>query len=359
MVVKMKPESVPRIDLAPGYSISRVLLGFWQFSGGHGAVDEAGAHRTLQTMLEAGFTTFDCADIYTGVEELLGRFLEQRGALFRRGRPPGVQVHTKYVPDLEALPSLTHAYTDRVIERSLRRLKIERLDLVQFHWWDFDIPGYVEAAGRLVELQRAGKIRHIGVTNFDAVHLQELMDAGIPVISDQVQYSVLDRRPEKCLVPLALARGIGLLSYGTLAGGFISDRYLGRPAPRGALQNRSLIKYRLIIREFGGWDRFQRLLRTLKDIAGLYGVGIAEVAIRYVLQRPSVAGVIIGVRNDRHRDGLIRLSGFELLHEDIQRIEAALSHAAGPAGPVFGLERDRTGEHGRIMKYNLNRIPFP
>ncbi len=355
----MAPESVSRTELAPGYSISRVLLGFWQLSGGHGPVAEADAHRTIQTLLEAGFTTFDCADIYTGVEELLGRFLEHRRALIRCGGLPAVQIHTKYVPDLDALPSLTHDYTDRVIERSLRRLKIDRLDLVQFHWWDFDIPGYVEAAARLADLQRAGKIRHIGVTNFDAVHLHELLDAGIPVIADQVQYSVLDRRPEKSLVPLALDRDIGLLSYGTLAGGFISERYLGRPEPETASENRSLIKYRLIIREFGGWDLFQLLLRALKDIAERYGVGMAEVAIRYILQKPAVAGVIIGIRNDRHRDGLIRLGGFELQHEDIRQIEAVLSQAQGPAGPVFGLERNRNGEHGRIMKYNLNLIPFP
>jgi aryl-alcohol dehydrogenase-like predicted oxidoreductase len=140
----------------------------------------------MWAFVEAGITTFDCADIYTGVEELIGKFTKECKQ---------VQIHTKYVPDLDALPRLTKAYTEKIIDRSLIRLGVERLDMVQFHWWDYSIPYFVDTAFHLVDLQKAGKIRCIGVTNFDALHLRELLDAGIPVIANQVQYSVFDNRP--------------------------------------------------------------------------------------------------------------------------------------------------------------------
>ena len=177
----------PRIELQPGYSISRVIKGGWQLAGGHGAVDEKQAIRDMEAFVDAGITTFDCADIYTGVEELIGKFVKQNNQ---------VQIHTKYVPDLDELRGITKAYTQKIIDRSLVRLGVERLDLVQFHWWDYSVPRYVDAALHLVDLQKAGKIRHVGVTNFDGQRLRELINAGIPVVSNQVQYSVFDLRPE-------------------------------------------------------------------------------------------------------------------------------------------------------------------
>jgi aryl-alcohol dehydrogenase-like predicted oxidoreductase len=227
------------------------------------------------------------------------------------------------------------------------------LDLVQFHWWDFDIPGYVEAAHHLVDLQKAGKIHHIGVTNFDAEHLTELLDAGVPVVSNQVQYSLLDSRPERAMADLSQKHGFKLLCYGTLAGGFLTDRWLHKELPSKGLENRSLIKYRLIVDEFGGQGLFQELLDVIAGIADRRSVSIADVAIRYVLQKPSVGGVIIGARNSRHLSRLINVFRSGLANEDLEEIEEVVFRAAGPVGPVFGLERERQGPHGRIMKYNL------
>jgi aryl-alcohol dehydrogenase-like predicted oxidoreductase len=348
--------AVPRVDLAPGYTISRVIKGCWQLAGGHGRVDKAQALGDMRRFVEAGVTTFDCADIYTGVEELIGLFLRECRADFRSGALPPVQVHTKFVPDLSELPSLTKGRVGEIVDRSLRRLGVERLDLVQFHWWDFSIPGYVEAASHLEALRDAGKIRHVGLTNFDAARLREVLDAGIPVISDQVQYSVLDRRPEEDLAGLAEDRGVRLLAYGTAAGGLLSDRYLGAPDPASApLENRSLVKYRLIVEEWGGWELFQELLGTLKRVAERHGVGITEAAIRHILQKPAVAAVIVGARDSRHLDRLLRLASFRLDDADSQAIALIQARAAGPRGPVYALERDREGPHGRIMKYDLNR----
>jgi len=319
--------SIQQIELRPGYSISRVLKGGWHLAGGHGAIDARQAIDDMRAFIEAGITTFDCADIYTGVEELIGRFLREYREALASGALSSVQVHTKYVPDYDALPTLQKQDTERIIDRSLRRLGLERLDLVQFHWWDFSIPGYVEAALHLADLQQAGKIRYVGVTNFDAVHLKELLDAGVPVVSNQVQYSVLDRRPAAELTRLAEIHDISLLCYGAIAGGFLSDRYLDAPEPVGPLENRSLVKYRLII---------------------------AEVVARYVLQQPHVAGVIVGARNRKHLAGLQALCRFQLDAEDLAVIAAMQARAAGPAGPVYALERDKNGKHGAIMRYNLS-----
>ncbi|NDF40033.1 MAG: aldo/keto reductase [Proteobacteria bacterium] len=160
---------IDRFDLAPGYSISRLLKGGWHLAGGHGTIDPAQAVADMATFVEAGITTFDCADIYTGVEELIGRFRAARPDLAGR-----VQVHTKFVPDLADLDRVDRGYVTRVIDRSLQRLGMDRLDIVQFHWWDYAVPGYVEAATVLEDLRRAGKIRLIGATNFDTPRLAEI-----------------------------------------------------------------------------------------------------------------------------------------------------------------------------------------
>jgi aryl-alcohol dehydrogenase-like predicted oxidoreductase len=342
------------MELRPGYGISRVIKGGWHLAGGHGRIDAREAIEDMRAFVESGITTFDCADIYTGVEELIGSFLRTYRGAFRSGALPPVQIHTKYVPDYDSLATVSAADTTRIIDRSLFRLGVERLDLVQFAWWDYSIPGYVETALHLAELQRQGKIRYIGITNFDGARTRELLDAGVDIVASQVQYSVLDRRPEADLRDLARSHGISLLCYGALAGGFLSDRYLAARDPSPPLENRSLVKYRLIIDEFGGYDRYQKLLQTLRAVASRHGVGIAEVAAGYVLQQPAVGGVIIGARNRAHLAGLSALDGFRLADADLAEIAGVLAGAKGPCGPVYGLERNKTGKHGVIMKYNLN-----
>ena len=347
--------AIERLELAPGYSISRVLKGGWHLAGGHGQIDAAQAIEDMKAFVEAGITTFDCADIYTGVEELIGLFLKQYKDVFRSGDLAPVQIHTKYVPDFDKLESLKKVDTEAIIDRSLERLGVEQLDLVQFHWWDFDRPGYVETALHLSELQEAGKIRHIGVTNFDGAHLLELIEAGVQLISNQVQYSILDRRPEEDLLSVQQQHGISYLCYGSMAGGFLTDRYLQHLDPLPPFENRSLTKYRLIIEENGDWPFFQSTLQLLRSIADKYEVGIAEVAAQWNLQSPMVAGVIIGARNQHHLEKLMKLTRFALQEDDLRAIRHQIKQAKGPHGPVFGLERDKIGKHGRIMKYNLNK----
>ena len=345
---------IPRIEIEPGYSISRIIKGGWHLAGGHGTVDKKQAIEDMRAFVEAGITTFDCADIYTGVEELIGNFISQYKEAFASGDLPPIQIHTKYVPDYDRLAALTKRDTLAVIDKSLVRLGVECLDMVQFAWWNYAIPGHLETALHLTELRKAGKIRYLAVTNVDAAHLRELLEAGVEVVANQVQYSVLDHRPEGELVKLAREHGVWILCYGVVAGGFLSDRYLGVPDPDTPLENRSLVKYRLIIDEFGGYDLFQKALHELKEIADKHNVSIAHVAMQYILQKPRVGGIIIGARNVDHLQSFQALHRLLLDDDDLQQIREVTATAQGPSGPVYELEGDKESKHGRIMRYNLN-----
>ena len=348
------PTPVPRVALAPGYTIPRIVTGGWQLAGGHGPVDRAAAIDGIRAFVDAGLTAFDCADIYTGVEALLGEGL---GAL-RRDRGPeaarGVQVHTKYVPDLDALPTLTPAQVQATIDRSLQRLGLEALDLVQFHWWDFDVPGWVDAARWLDDLRRAGKIRHIGVTNFDVAHLRPIVEAGVPVVSHQVQYSLLDQRPDGAMSDFCARHGIQLLCYGSIAGGFLADRWLDVAEP-AAFGNRSLIKYRLIVDECGGWPALQGRLVLLDAMARRRQASIAQLAAAWTLSRPQVAAAIVGARGPAHLAETCRIPDVAFDADELRAIDILLSQSPGPRGDVYELERIKGGKHAAIMKYNLNR----
>ena len=347
--------AVERRILRPGYEISRIIRGGWQLAGGHGSVDAAAAVADLVATAEAGITTFDCADIYTGVEELIGACRVEIARTNGAEALAKLRVHTKCVPDLDKLAGLKRAEVRAIVERSLRRLHAERLDLVQFHWWDYAVSGYLEAAHWLDELRWEGKIELLGGTNFDTAHTSELLAAGIPIASMQVQYSLLDDRPEHGLIELCGRHKVHLLCYGTVAGGFLSDRWLGQPEPKPPLANRSLTKYKLIVDDFGGWDLFQELLRTLRRIADEQATDIASIAGRYVLDQPAVAAVIVGATNRSHLTSNAAISTIELTTQDRDGIAAILGRRRGPAGDTFNLERDRSGPHGSIMKYNLNR----
>jgi aryl-alcohol dehydrogenase-like predicted oxidoreductase len=264
-------------------------------------------------------------------------------------------VHTKFVPDLDRLERTDGAAVEAIVDRSLRRLGQERLDLVQFHWWDCTVPRYVEVALELERLRRKGKIDRIGITNFGTREVRELLAAGVPLFSHQVQYSLLDDRPRHGMVELCRERGIGLLCYGTIAGGFLSERWLGVPAPEGPLANRSLVKYRLVIDEFGGWPLFQQLLQVLAAVASRHGCDVASVATRVILDRPGVAAAIVGATSTAHLAAHQRIGALALDEADRAAIEAVTAQRRGPSGDVYELERDRDGPHGRIMRYTLNR----
>lgn len=349
--------SVETTELRPGHRISRILKGGWQLAGDHGEVRRDEAVADMEAFLDAGITSFDCADIYKGVEEMIGTFIAD--VRNRRGAEVAdrVVVHTKLVPDLGRLSDIRPDEVEAIVDRSLQRLRIERIPLVQFFWWDMDLGNAVEALEVLKDCQRKGKIANLGTTNWDAPVMDCFIDAGFDVVSAQVQYSLLDRRPAGAFSDWGRRRDVQILCYGTLAGGFLTEGWLGRADPGFAFDNRSLVKYRLIIDEFGPWDLFQTLLQTLRTLGDRHGVSLSSVATRWVLDQPQVAGAIVGARYARHLPKTLEVFRFALDDADRAAIAAVLAQARGPNGPVYGLEGDRNGRHGRIMKYNLNTNP--
>jgi aryl-alcohol dehydrogenase-like predicted oxidoreductase len=346
---------IERIELAPGYSVCRIINGLWQLSHGHHS-KTLDKHRTIESLLrlvDAGFTTFDCADIYLGVEELLGSMMREVRRSHRD--PETIGIHTKYVPDRSALATLKRPDVAASIDASLTRLGVDRLDLVQFHWWNFDLPNYVEVAGWLTELGEEGKIRLLGTTNFNPSRLHDLVKAGIPVVTNQVQYSLLDRRPEGAMTTLCEEHGIQLLCYGVLAGGFLAERHLGVGEPEPPFENRSLAKYKLIIDEFGGWKLQQQMLETLQAIAIKHATTIAVIAARWVLDRDPVAAVMIGARSHAHIDDNLEVFDLRLDEKDRDQIDRVLARAEGPVGEPFDLEREPDDRHSQIMWTDLNR----
>ena len=346
--------SAERIELAGGFSISRIIKGGWQLSAGHSLGTGADPVEDMFAFADAGVTSFDCADIYTGVEEVIGKFLAARKE--RLGSHADIQVLTKFVPDYDALPTLNKAYVERIIDRSLKRLGVERLDMVQFSWWTYSVPGWVEAAHWLKELQQAGKIHLISGTNFNTASTREIVESGVPLATVQVQYSLLDNRPEKGLIELCEKHNMHLLCYGTVAGGFLSEQWLDEAVPLPPFDNRSQVKYKLMIEEFGSWSLFQELLRELKSIADKHRTSISNVASRYIIERRQVGAAIIGARTAVHLNENLRVFDFSLDAEDVRRIQAIIALRTGPAGDVFDLERIKEGPHGSIMRYNLNQL---
>ncbi|MBR0385440.1 MAG: aldo/keto reductase, partial [Erysipelotrichaceae bacterium] len=262
----MKAERYAFID---GYSISRVLNGCWQLSLGHslnGPLDYDDVNKACYRLRENGFTTFDCADIYTGAEEFIGSFISELKEN-RDFKEEDIQIHTKYVPDLEYLSKVDYEFTRSIIERSLKRLNKKQLDVVQFHWWDYEVDGMVKTASYLQQLKEEGLIGHVSVTNFDTAHLKMLVDAGIDITTCQAQYSFFDRRVEKGLQAYCLENDIPLICYGTLAGGFLSERYLGKEQGDIVPETRSQVKYLQVIEDSLGWQGYQGLLKLLKEIA--------------------------------------------------------------------------------------------
>ncbi|XP_031273053.1 uncharacterized protein LOC116131543 isoform X2 [Pistacia vera] len=277
--------------------ICKVVNGMWQTSGGWGRIDTDNAVDSMLHYANAGLTTFDMADIYGPAEDLYGIFINR----IRREGPPElldkVRGLTKWVPPPV---KMTSSYVRESIDVSRRRMDVASLDMLQFHWWDYSNPGYLDALKHLTDLKEEGKIKTVALTNFDTERLRIILENGIPVVSNQVQHSIVDVRPQQRMSELCQLTGVKLITYGTVMGGLLSEKFLDTnlaiPFAGPPLNTPSLQKYKRMVDAWGGWSKFQVLLQTLKKIATKHGVSIPVVAVRYILDQPAVAGSMVGVR---------------------------------------------------------------
>jgi aryl-alcohol dehydrogenase-like predicted oxidoreductase len=314
-----------RLQLTPDLAICRLLNGMWQVSVAHGRIDRDRAVEAMFRYHDTGFTTWDLADHYGPAEDLIGEFRRRFVARHGEEQLGEIQAFTKWVP----YPGpMTRVIVEQAVDVSLRRMGVNYLDLLQFHWWDYGDPRYLDALKRLADLREAGKIRHLALTNFDTEHLQTITEHGIPIVSNQVQYSLVDRRPAVQMAAYCANHDISLLTYGTVLGGLLSEKYLNQSEPvRGELATASLQKYKQMIDAWGGWVLFQKLLAALKPIADKHHVGIANVGMRYILDRQVVAGVIVGARLGiaEHIADNARTFDFGLDADDNTAIESVLA----------------------------------
>lgn len=369
-----------RTLLAPGLEISRVVTGLWQVADqerGGATLDAAVASRAMAPYADAGLTTFDMADHYGSAEVVAGTFAAGRD---------DIQLLTKWVP--EPGPA-TEAAVDAAVARALDRLRTDRIDLLQFHAWNYADPSWLDCLFMLAEHQAAGRIRHLGLTNCDAVHLDMVVRSGVPIVSNQVCFSLLDRRAAGAMTEVCRTHGVRLLAYGTLAGGFLSERWLGRAEPPiDESLTWSQMKYRRFIDQAGGWDRLQGLLRAVDGVAkrlsevatpsaanphvtsGLAiagaapsaGVSIANVACRYVLEQPAVAGIIVGARlgeagHIEDNLNVFRFSLDEAARHDLDAACAELDPIGGDCGDEYRRPPYLTASGD--LSHHLTTLPAP
>jgi aryl-alcohol dehydrogenase-like predicted oxidoreductase/enamine deaminase RidA (YjgF/YER057c/UK114 family) len=312
--------AVERRHLAPDLTISRVLTGLWQIAdmerdGRTLDLDRAAA--AMASYVAAGLTTFDMADHYGSAELVAG--------LYRAGAPDGAaQMLTKWVPKPGPV---TKADVRAAVERALTRLRADTVDLLQFHAWNYADPSWLETLFLLQDLHTEGLIRHLGLTNVDTAHLRVVIASGIPVVSNQVCFSLLDQRAARAMTDYCARHGVQLLAYGTVAGGWLTERWLGQPEPEWERSGTwSQMKYGRFMRTAGGWDALQRVLRAAASVAVRHGVSIANVASRFILEQPAVAGVIVGARlgEREHIADTLRLFSFSLTDADRAELRSAL-----------------------------------
>ncbi len=299
----------------------------WQVAGGHGQINHDSAISQMLDYNEKGFNTWDMADIYGPAESFYGDFRNEIEKKKGKNELEKIQGFTKFVPNPG---SMTRSIVEHYIDQSMKKMNVDVIDVIQFHWWDYNDANYIDALHELTNLRDNGKISHLALTNFDTERMQVMVDDGIQLVSNQVQYSIIDQRPNVKMASFCKNHDMKILAYGTLLGGLLTENYLGVPKPMQAdLDTYSLQKYMNMIDAWGGWNLFQELLVVLDDIAKKHNVQIANVGTRFILDRPAVAGTIIGSRLglSDHIEQNSKTFSLQLQNDDFEKIKSVTSKA--------------------------------
>ncbi|MCO5607300.1 hypothetical protein L7F22_061493 [Adiantum nelumboides] len=332
------PTSVGHVRFSDGSptEFSPYICGCYSLAGGHGYIYERDFTDAMELYARAGFSTFDTADIYGPSEGICGKFLANWKSM-KENSPNLSQVHifTKYVPNVFSNKP-NYAYVERSVRKSLNEIGVSKLDLVQLHWWDYSMRGMLDVALALTELREKGLITSIGTTNMSTEALSKIVDAGVPVVSNQVQFSLLDRRPLRQMLPYCKERDIKLFAYGPLTGGVLTNRYLSSQL---VLKTSSLRMYSRILKEAGGEKYWRKLLGVLSDVAKRKAVSIATISLRWVLQQGPFYPIVGMTSGDHYNDNLKAFS-VSLDEADLAQINEILQESKGPKGDCYELERN-------------------
>ena len=324
-----------KIELAKGLEISRVVTGLWQIADMEregNTLDPIATAKHMKPYLEAGLSSFDMADHYGSSEIIAGTF---KNSLEDKNK---VQLFTKWVPKPG---KISREDVHEAIQTALDRMQQSSIDLLQFHAWYYPDASWLDGLFHLKELQEEGLIKHLGVTNFDAAHLRIALASGIPIVSNQICNSLIDQRALGNMADVCKEYNVKLLTFGTLAGGFLTDKWLGKTEPSyEELTTWSQMKYKRFIDAAGGWEPYQNLLQTVKKIADKHDASIANISSRFILENPAVAAVIVGARlgESEHIQDNRKMLDLKLDVEDIEAIknaQADLKQIPGDCGDEY------------------------
>ena len=290
----MSAKKVETYKLAKGLEISRAITGLWQIADMEKDGNTLDPVRTAQFMApyaEAGLNTFDMADHYGSAEIIAGTFKKNQS------EGPKAKLLTKWVPKPGPV---TREQVREAVQARLDRLQTKKVDLLQYHAWKFSNPYWLDALIYLQELKEEGLIGAIGTTNFDTAHLRIAKSSGVDLVSNQISYSLVDRRGGGQMADFCAENGIAILAYGTLCGGFIDSA--------------------------GGWGKFQNLLEVLNKVGEETDRSISTVASKYQLGQKAVGAVIIGARlgENAHIEDALSLFTFDLTKEQRKEIKSAI-----------------------------------
>ncbi len=307
-----------------GLRVSALALGTMTFGGrGNfgktGNTDLAGARRLIDRALDAGVTLIDTADIYSQ------GLAEESGGEALQGRRERVLIATKVRFRMGDRPNdagLSRQHLIEACEASLRRLRTDRIELYQVHQWDGQTP-LEETLRALDDLQRAGKVRYVGASNYSGWHLMKALavsdrDRLVRFASQQIYYSLQGREAEYELVPIALDQGLGILVWSPLAGGLLSGKYRRDRKPSG--ESRQLTDWgEPPVRD---QEQLYDTVEALVAIAEARGVSAAQVALAWLLGRPAVAALIIGARTEAQLEDNLKAADLVLTAEERARLDA-------------------------------------
>jgi aryl-alcohol dehydrogenase-like predicted oxidoreductase len=309
-----------------GCAVSSLALGTMTFGS---ETDEAGSHAQLDRFVEAGGTLVDTADVYTRgtSEEIVGRWLAARPADVRER----VVLATKGRFPMGEGPNdlgLSRRHLSLALDASLRRLRVDAVDLYQVHSWDPWTP-LEETLRFLDDAVRAGKVRYVGLSNYTGWQVQKAADLAaargwVPPVTLQPQYSLLVREIEWEIVPACLENGLGLLPWSPLGGGWLTGKYSRHERPSGATRlgedpERGVEAYGRRGAQQRTWD----VVEAVQVVAEGRGASMAQVALAWLLARPAVTSAILGARTLEQLEDNLGAAGLVLTAEETARLDAA------------------------------------
>jgi aryl-alcohol dehydrogenase-like predicted oxidoreductase len=295
----------------------------WEFAWGQ--QDDADSIAAIVRALELGVNWIDTAAVYgTGhSEEIVAQALKQW-----KGKRPFVftKCVLRWDDNRKVYQDHSAASIRKECGESLRRLQTDVIDLYQMHWPPRDYgPGLEEAWGAMNDLKKEGKVRWVGVSNFDVEHMKRAAKIA-PITSDQPPYSILRRAVEAEILPHCEKSGIGVISYAPMASGLLTgamtrERAAVLPPDDFRSRNPEFKEPRL--------SKNIELVERLRKVGARHGRGPGEVAIAWVLLHPAITGAIVGARNAKQAEGVMRAGELKLSPEEIAEIEGAAAAATG------------------------------